>query len=379
MIYMDWVFNVPIKFKEYTINQMKENIKDLLSDNSNVVLIASKRLINDTKLNDILSEFDNVHVFDESLTKLDVHLICNYLKKIDTKPDMIIAIGGGSSIDFAKVISAIYDLTDNGKITPEELITIITEKQYLKNTNTIPIIASSTTAGTGSDCTKWATVWDLDNTKKYSVDADYLYPKESWLIPELTLSLPKHLTLATGLDALSHACEAYWSVSTNKIVQRLARDAINLITEYLPLVLNDMTNLEYRKNVYLGAFFAGLAFSNTRTTASHSISYPLTLLYEIPHGYAVAITLFEVLKRNLEYIEDLDLFIEAWNVESLNEISIWFEETTKDIQELKLSSFGVKEEEIDDIIKLTFTGGRMDNNPIIFDEKEVKQILLNVL
>ena len=375
---MDWVFNVPIKFYEYAVDEMKARL-NTLTDKENVVFITSKRLIQSNDLQPILSNFGkNFILYDESLTSLDTHLISNYFQKITEKPNLIIAIGGGTTIDFAKAISSLYEYTNNGKITAEEVVEIITSKKYLENQNPIPIIASSTTAGTGSDCTKWATVWDYDNIKKYSIDADYLYPTESWLIPELTLTLPEKLTLSTALDALSHACEAYWAVSTNKIVQTLARDAISLIVEYLPLVLEDMTNRQYREKVYMGAYFAGLAFSNTRTTACHSISYPLTLLFGIPHGLAVSLTLGEVLKRNREHIPDFDLFLEAWNVTSADDIAMWIRNVSKDIQELKLSAFGVKEDEIDDIIKLTFTGGRMDNNPIVFTEEEVKEILENV-
>lgn len=329
--------------------------------------------------NTLLSNVDDTFVlFDESMKSLDTHLISDYFKQIKQKPELIIAIGGGTSIDFAKAISALYEYSDNGNITVQEVVDNITSKKYLENKNFIPIIAASTTAGTGSDCTKWATIWDFDNTKKYSIDADYLYPTESWLIPELTLSLPKSLTLSTALDALAHACEAYWSVSTNKIVQILARDAISLIVESLPLVLKDMNNLIYRKKVYMGAFFAGLAFSNTRTTACHSISYPLTLLYGIPHGYAVVLTLSEVLRRNIDCITDIDLFFKSWNVESVNEIEQWINHVSKDIQILELSQFNVEESELEDITNLTFTGGRMDNNPIVFDEEEVLDILKKV-
>lgn len=375
---MDWVFNVPIKFYEYTVDEMKLRLNELTSE-ENIVLITSKRLIQANDLEPIIDKFGkNFTLFDESLTNLDTHLISNYFKQIREKPNMIIAIGGGTTIDFAKAISSLYEYTDNGEITIGEVVDIITSKKYLENTNPIPIIASSTTAGTGSDCTKWATVWDYDNTKKYSIDADYLYPTESWLIPELTITLPKKLTLSTALDALSHACEAYWSVSTNKIVQTLSRDAISLIVEYLPLVLEDMTNEEYRRKVYMGAFFAGLAFSNTRTTACHSISYPLTLLFGIPHGLAVSLTLGEVLKRNKEYIEDYDLFLDAWKATTADDITNWIDDVSKDIQVLKLSEFDVKREDIENIIDLTFTGGRMDNNPIVFNEKEIKEILETV-
>ena len=238
------------------------------------------------------------------------------------------------------------------------------------------MIAVPTTAGTGSECTKWATIWDFDNSKKYSIDADYLYPIESWLVGELTVTMDEKMTLATGLDALAHAMESYWSVPSNPYTRVLARDSIRIIRKYLPLALNDLDDLECRRKMLMGSFFAGLAFSNTRTTACHSISYPLTMMFGINHGFAAAMTLSEVLSRNWDYLKEKDLFLDSWDAKDLDDIKGWLDEVTSGT--LKLSNFGVKKEEIPDIVKLATTGGRMDNNPIIFDEDEILDILNNV-
>lgn len=358
---MDWVYNVPIKFYEYTLSELKERLLDL---NGNILLIASKRVINTFNL-----DVGNFQVLDESISNPDVHLVHKFLNQV-RKPDLIIAIGGGSSIDMGKAISALYEYKD------ADILDLLKNKEYLKNSNNIPLIAVPTTAGTGSECTKWATIWDFDNSKKYSIDADYLYPKESWLVPELTVTMDEKMTLATGLDALAHAMESYWSVPSNSYTRVLARDSIRIIREYLPLVLNDLDNLEYRQKMLMGSFFAGLAFSNTRTTACHSISYPLTMMFGINHGFAAAITLFEVLSRNWEYLKEKNLFLDAWDANDLNDIKKWFDEVTS--ESLNLVNFGVKKEEISDIVKFATTGGRMDNNPIIFDENEIYDILNNV-
>ena len=151
---------------------------------------------------------------------------------------------------------------------------------------------------------------------------------------------------------------------------------LRIISEYLHLVLDDLDNLEYRREMLMGSFFAGLAFSNTRTTASHSISYPLTMKYGINHGYAVAVTLFEVMKRNWDYIEEKDEFLKAWGVETIDGVIDWFDNVSGG--KITLESFGIKKEEIKDIVKLATTGGRMDNNPIIFDEEEIEDILDSV-
>lgn len=357
---MDWVFNVPIKFMEYNL----EEFKNRLNDFENILLIASKRVISTFDID--TTKFE---VIDESLANPDIHLLERTLQNIE-KPNLIIAIGGGSSIDLAKAISALYEYKD------EDVLELIKNKNYLDNNQFIPFIAVPTTSGTGSECTKWATIWDFDNFKKYSVDADYLYPEESWLVPELTATMDKDMTLATGLDALSHAMESYWSNSSNPYTRTVARDSMRIIQKYLKLAIDDLDNLEYRQKMLMGSFFAGLAFSNTRTTASHSISYPLTMKYGISHGFAVAITLCEVLKRNWEYVPEKELFLDVWNAKSLDDILKWFEDISEG--KINLHSFGVKKEEIPDIVKLATTSGRMDNNPIVFDEKEIEDILNNV-
>ena len=148
---MDWVYNVPIKFYEYDKDKLTKRLTELISLD-NIVLIASKRLINYMGWNSILSNVnDNFVLFDESMKSLDTHLISDYFKQIKQKPELIIAIGGGTSIDFAKAISALYEYSDNGNMTVQEVVDNINSKKYLENENFIPIIAASTTAGTGSD------------------------------------------------------------------------------------------------------------------------------------------------------------------------------------------------------------------------------------
>lgn len=359
---MDWVYNVPIKFFDYDLDGFKQRLKEL--ESKDTLLIASKRVISTFEL-----DVDNFTVLDESISNPNVHLLEDVFSRID-KPELIIAIGGGSSIDLAKAISALYEYGN------DDVLDLLKSKKYLNNDSYIPLIAIPTTAGTGSECTKWATIWDFDNLKKYSVDADYLYPTESWLVSELTQTMDEKMTLATGLDALAHAMESYWSVPSNIYTRVLARDSIRIIHKYLPLALKDLNNLEYRKRMLMGSMFAGLAFSNTRTTACHSISYPLTMMFNINHGFAAALTLFEVLKRNWDYVAEKDLFLEAFDADNLDDIEKWFDDVSSD--SLKLSNFGIKKEDIPDIVKLATTGGRMDNNPIAFDEDQIEDILNNV-
>lgn len=97
------------------------------------------------------------------------------------------------------------------------------------------------------------------------------------------------------------------------------------------------------------------------------------MMFGINHGFAAALTLFEVMKRNWDYLAEKDLFLDAWDADNLDDIKKWFDEVSDN--GLKLSKFGVKKEEIQDIVKLATTGGRMDNNPIVFSEDEIEDIL----
>jgi alcohol dehydrogenase len=127
-----------------------------------------------------------------------------------------------------------------------------------------------------------------------------MYPTHALLDPELTLTLPPVYTAATGADALSHAMEAYWNKNANPISDAYALEAVRRIFEALPLVMNNPGNIENRTKMLFASLLAGLAFSNTKTAAAHSLSYPMTLNFGVIHGQASSITLPGLLKFNAE-------------------------------------------------------------------------------
>ncbi len=289
--------------------------------------------------------------------------------------DQIIAIGGGSAIDLAKGISAFFYDKDSIFDT-DSLAESILQKTYQRNRRFIDIIAIPTTAGTGSELTQWATIWDVNKKMKYSIDSPGLFPKKALIVPELTLSMSKELTLSTGLDALSHATEAYWSRHTDPLVQELAYRAIQLILEYLPKVLNKQDNLLWREAMCRASVLAGMAFSKTRTTACHSISYPLTMLFGIAHGLAVAMTLGEVGNRNRGCFPQEEALYQLF--EKYGGIQDWLDQVSKGNVPLRLSAYAIEEKDIEIIAQRAFTAGRMDNNPVVFTEEDVRAILHNI-
>lgn len=297
------------------------------------------------------------------------------LAQITVPPDVIVGLGGGSTIDLAKGISAFYD--PKGSYSYEEITHGIHHKLYLKKEHFIEIVAVPSTAGTGSEVTSWATIWDGDKQGKYSIDAPGLKPKLALIVPELTVTAPPGLTLATGLDALCHAVEAYWSKYTNPVVQELAYRAVELILQNLRQGVEQPEDLAVRELLCRGSVLAGLAFSQTRTTACHSISYPLTMLFDIPHGFAVALTLDPVSRFNRGHFPNDERLMNLFT--GYGGISGWLKQVCSGVARLKLSAFGITEEDLPHIVKRAFNGGRMDNNPVELTPDNVAEILKAVL
>lgn len=211
------------------------------------------------------------------------------LEQYATQPELIVAIGGGSVIDSAKFIAA-------GRGPREDVTRHLQEGAPLGElADALPIIAIPTTSGTGSDLTKWATVWDTRNGRKLSLEHDRLYPRVSIVDPLLTGTLPWKPTLASGLDALSHALESIWNRHANPISTGLAASAAGDILEALPQLQADLHSRPARARMAAGATAAGLAFSATRTALAHNISYPVTIEQGVPHGIACSFCLPEVM------------------------------------------------------------------------------------
>ncbi|MND96740.1 NAD-dependent methanol dehydrogenase [compost metagenome] len=198
----------------------------------------------------------------------------------------VIAVGGGSAIDTAK---ALIVGTESGDFA--ELLALLATGKPFVPARSKALIAAPTTAGTGSEVTPWATIWDAGSQKKYSLHLDSTWPAVAIIDPELMLTVPAGVTVSTGLDALSHALEAIWNVNANPISDTFAIAAIEDILECLPKLRLDLGSRELRSRMALAALKAGMAFSNTKTALAHSISYEMTLRHGLPHGIACSFTL----------------------------------------------------------------------------------------
>ena len=209
--------------------------------------------------------------------------------EIKNKPEVIVALGGGSVIDSAKVFSA----AENGF---ENIKNFLETKKGGEDLSSTPIIAVPSTSGTGSEVTCWATIWDKKNSRKYSLAHEKLFPEVALIDPKLMMGKSYELTLVTALDALSHALESIWNINANTISANHATFAAKSILKILPTLLNDLTNINLRTEMASASLSAGLAFSSTKTAIAHNLSYPITLGWGVPHGIACSFTLPTILQ-----------------------------------------------------------------------------------
>ena len=240
--------------------------------------------------------------------------ICN----VDTNPDydslrescvmggvanqieVIVALGGGSVIDTAKVMSA----SDGDFNNVQRLLETGKGRENLSE---IPIIAIPTTSGTGSEVTGFSTVWDMVSMKKHSLNLPGPYCESALVDPELTLGAPRGLTVSTGLDALSHAMEGIWNINANPATTSMAVTAAREVIEVLPALAADLNNLDLRVRMSRAALISGLSVSNTRTALAHSLSYAITIEHGIPHGIACSFSLPDLMRCVIGFDPNCDV------------------------------------------------------------------------
>jgi alcohol dehydrogenase class IV len=209
------------------------------------------------------------------------------------KCDMIIAVGGGSVIDTAKVANIL--IVKGGKVEDHMGAYLLSPTEEL-----LPSVFIPTTAGTGSEVTKVAVIADPENDVKLPFAEEQFLPQMAILDPELTTSMPGKLTAATGMDALTHAIEAYVDKEWSPASDALALHAIKLITGNILQACAKPEDLRARGAMLAGSFLAGVAFSHSMVGMVHAISHALGGVYHIPHGLANALVLPEVMAHNLD-------------------------------------------------------------------------------
>lgn len=222
----------------------------------------------------------DVNSFNEIVPDPPVSLINKGVEKFKSSNcDSLIAIGGGSTIDVARGINIVR--TNGGSILDYEI-----EKDNIKECP--GLIAVPTTSGTGSEMSNALVLTDTESKKKIAILANYALSEYSVLYPQLTLGLPQNMTIATGLDAFSHAAEGYLSKLSSPVTDAICEKIMFLLYNYLPVVVKDGHNLNARRKVMVASTLAGWMLNNAGTNIGHSAAHILGSKYHIVHGEAVA-------------------------------------------------------------------------------------------
>ena len=239
-----------------------------------------------------LLENQELVLFKDTKPDPDIELISQVVDIAgNNKIEAVIGIGGGSPIDTAKVAAALA-------VNKEGIYDVIGVELLKKEA--LPIIAIPTTAGTGSEVTHIAILSDKKDGIKKGIVSTKILPSYAILDPLLTLDVPPSVTAGSGMDALTHAIEAYTSVNANEYTDNLALKAVEIIINNIKTAYEQGKNIEARKNMLLGSLMAGLAFANAGVAAVHAFAYPLGGMFDIPHGVANSLMLSTIMEHNAE-------------------------------------------------------------------------------
>lgn len=290
--------------------------------------------------------------------------------------DIIVSVGGGSSLDAGKAISVM--MTNEGQIGDYAGLGLL-KVQGLKH------IAIPTTAGTGSETTIWTVISDKKKHVKFGVGSNYLVPVLSLLDPELTLTLPPYVTAVSGVDALSHALESYINKATQPISEALSERAIALIASSLRTAVHAGNVLEARSNMLLASTMAAMAFNATRLGIIHALAMPLGATGKIAHAEAISVLFPEVMRFNLtanysKFARLAQLFgesIEGMSLRCAAELGVESIITLlKDVGvPLKLSEFGITEADLPGLAEAGIKTGNIPVNPRLTREQDLVDIM----
>lgn len=372
------VFKTPTEIT-YGPNSLKE-VKNIIDKQGfKNALIVTDPGISKTGLTDKLIKHVkhiNYDIYYECKPNPTVKNCNDALEKLKAiNADVVIAIGGGSSIDVAKAVALLA--TNGGKIESYEGIDTF-------ENGLLPLIAIPTTAGTASEVTSFTVITDEEREYKFTIGGVKISPKWAIVDPVLTLTLPPSVTAATGLDALVHAIESYTSKMANPITKALAREAIRKISRNLRQAVYNGDTLKYRDEMLMGSLLAGLAFNNTRLGNCHALSHPISAIYGVPHGVANAVLIPHVMEFNMKAVPELFADIALDMGENLEGLTM-MEKAQKAVDSVRrlakdvgipetFESFGIDEQNIKKMTEDALLSGNIKVNPRITTYDDVVEL-----
>lgn len=295
--------------------------------------------------------------------------------------DFLVALGGGSPIDSMKAIAA---LAANGGNISDYMGKVI-------DGNIPGMAAIPTTAGTGSEATQFTIITDTKNDIKMLLKGKVLMPALAIIDPQFTMTAPPKITAATGLDALTHAIEAYTSRKAQSLSDSFALSAVKKIFKFLPIAFSEGSNVEAREQMAVAALEAGIAFNNASVTVVHGMSRPIGALFHVPHGISNAMLLKECLTFALDGAEakfaDLGRAINVAGETCSDTLASQkflsaVENICRELEIPSLEGYGIEKEKffnvIDKMAKDAMDSGSPQNTQKDITEEDVKQIYRNL-
>jgi len=364
------------------------NVEKILKEHSpkNIFIVTGKLSYKKQKIISLIRQQINpynVTYFSDFSPNPEIKDVLNGVVKYKNHQcDFVIAIGGGSAIDTAKAINILSYNKEHPLVYSRQLKHI--------SRKGAPLIAIPTTSGSGSEATKFSSLYD--NKIKCSLNHKYLLPDYVIVDPQLSLTLPPYISACTGIDALTQAIESHWCIDSTNESKKFSKKAIELIMNNISDAVHRPT-IQIRGQMAEAAFLAGKAINITRTTACHRIASPITTHYGLPHGNAVGLTLAPMIifNGNVNNKESQDLRGVDYVINTINEIAnlIGSDSIYGASQKIsllleniglktRLSEVGIKTtNDITKIIQGCYSKKKFNNNPRFLSETSLRYEILD--
>lgn len=314
-------------------------------------------------------------VFEEVLPNPTIENVEAGLTVLPGDCGVIVAVGGGSPIDVAKAIAVVA--TNGGSIKDYEGMNKVKKPK-------LPVVAVPTTAGTGSEVTASAVITDRTRQRKMAIISQFIPPELAVVDPLLTVSIPPALTASTGMDALTHAIEAYVSRAAMPMTDALALYSIRLIGKNLRRAVFCGGDLSARENMMMASLMAGAAFANARLGLVHAMAHPLGGVFNMPHGVANAILLpyvmrFNALASPAKFKDIAEALGERVDCLSEREAALKAVEAVVKLASdigipRSLKEVNISEEQIKKLVEETMVSGNVRVNPRQVTEEDVERL-----
>ncbi len=364
-----------VNYKTEGLNDIKKILKDqnierilLFSDSPSFTLTGAEEFFSELESH---YEIYNVNNFSPNPKFEELNKILNEIPRIEF--DIIIAVGGGSVIDMAKLVKIFSAQDFPADRYFEESINFVNPTKKM--------IAIPTTFGTGSEATHFAVLYK--EKVKHSIADAKILPEYVILDPLLTKSIPDYVAACSAMDAFSQAIESFWSVNATDESRKYSSEAIELLKNNMVSAVKEK-NIGSKQKIQYAAYLAGKAINISKTTAPHAFSYSLTSHYNIPHGHAVGIFLPVIFKFNYENSNNSQGVWNSLKKELLILLGVNnADEAVKFIYEIMLS-IGLKTKikdfnlliiEVKDKVKNGVNTSRLKNNPVPINEHDILNII----